>query len=59
MNLVLKVLGGVSILLIICMFICGIWVKSHPVDDIGFHFKLGIATLLVSLVTIILFMMKK
>lgn len=56
MTVVLAILGIVSILLIACTLICGLWIKSHPVEDIGFHFKLSLSTVLVSLVTIVFFM---
>lgn len=60
MDLFLKIIGVVSILLLICTIICGLWIKFHPVgNDLNFHFKLSIITVILSLVTIILFMIKK
>ena len=60
MDLLLKIIGVVSILLLICTITCGLWIKFHPVgNDLNFHFKLSIITVILSLVTIILFMIKK
>ena len=54
----LKFLGGVSILLLLCTIICGLWVHAHPQEDMRFHFTLSLITVVVALVTIILFMIK-
>ena len=60
MDLFLKIIGVVSIILLISTIICGLWIKFNPVgNDLNFHFKLSIITVILSLVTIILFMIKK
>lgn len=60
MNLFLKVLGVVSILLLVSTIICGLWIKSHPAgNDLGFHFRLSLTTVILALITIVLFMIKK
>ncbi len=56
MDILLKILGILSIVLIATTIICGLWIKSHPQDDIQFHFVLSLSTVLVALVTIVLFM---
>ena len=60
MDLFLKIIGVVSIILLISTIICGLWIKFNPVgNDLNFHFKLSIITVILALVTIILFMIKK
>lgn len=59
MPILLKIMGSISILLLVCTTICGVWIKFHPQDDIQFHFLLSLTTVGISLLTIILFMMKK
>lgn len=60
MNLLLKIIGISSILLLISTLICGLWIKFHPIgSDLNFHFKLSITTVILSLITIVLFMLKK
>lgn len=55
----MKILGFVSIVLIACALLCGLWMKFRPDgNDVHFHATLSIATLLVCLVTIILYMIK-
>ena len=56
MDIVLKIFGILSIVLIASTIICGLWIRVHPQEDIQFHFVLSLSTVLVSLVTIILFM---
>ncbi|WP_156946292.1 hypothetical protein [Clostridium akagii] len=51
MNLVLKIMGLVSIVLLISTIICGLWIKFHPVgNDLNFHFKLSIITVILALI---------
>ena len=60
MDSFLKIIGVVSIILLISTIICGLWIKFNPVgNDLNFHFKLSIITVILALVTIILFMIKK
>lgn len=59
MTILMKILGGTSILLLICTLICGLWIRFHPQEDMHFHFVLSLATVIVALITIILFMLKK
>lgn len=58
MDLFAKIMGGISILLLCCTVICGLWIHSNPQEDHRFHFKLSLAAVLVSLGTIILFMFR-
>lgn len=56
----MKALGIVSIILIVCALICGLWMKTHPQGyDVNFHIWLSIAALVSALVTILLFLFKK
>lgn len=59
MDILTKILGVISIVLLICTIICGLWIKSNPISDLKFHFTLSLSTVLISLITIILFMFKK
>ncbi len=59
MSILLKIMGGISILLLICTIICGLWIRFHPQEDMQFHFVLSLATVVISLLTIVLFMLKK
>lgn len=59
MSMILKLLGGVSVLLLVCTLICGAWIRTHPPEDIGFHFTLSVAAVLVSLVTILIFLFQR
>ena len=55
----MKILGWVSIILIACTMLCGLWMKFGPGEkDADFHGMLSIGTILVCLVTIILYMFK-
>lgn len=59
----MKVLGWISLILIACAMLCGLWLKYAPkpenyAEGVNFHAMLSIATLLVSFVTIILYMIK-
>ena len=58
----MKILGVISIILIACAMLCGLWMKFGPVvsgeKDTNFHAMLSIGTLLFCLVTIILYMIK-
>jgi len=59
MAIFLKILGIVSIVLLVSTIICGLWIKSHPQEDMQFHFVLSLTTVIISLFTIVLFMLKK
>jgi Mg2+ and Co2+ transporter CorA len=55
----MKVLGWFSIVLISCTMLCGLWMKFGPGEkDANFHAMLSIGTILVCLITIILYMFK-
>ena len=55
----MKILGIISIILIACAMLCGLWMKFGPGEkDANFHAMLSIGTLLCCLVTIILYMIK-
>ncbi|QKN24411.1 hypothetical protein [Caproicibacterium lactatifermentans] len=56
----MKSMGIISILLIACAMLCGLWMKFGPGEkDASFHGLLSIGTLVFCLVTIILFMFKR
>lgn len=56
----MKIMGIISILLIACAMLCGLWMKFAPGEkDANFHGLLSIGTLVFCLVTIVLFMFKK
>ena len=59
MSILLKIMGGASILLLICTIICGLWIKFHPQEDMQFHFMLSLTAVVASLITILLFIIKK
>ncbi len=59
MGVFLKIMGSASILLLSCTIICGLWIRFHPQEGMQFHFTLSLAAVVVSLVTIVLFMLKK
>lgn len=52
-----KIMGILSIVLLLCTIICGLWIKFHPQEDIQFHFMLSFITVIMSLFTIVLFML--
>lgn len=55
----MKILSWISIILIACALLCGLWMKFGPGEkDAGFHAMLSIVTLLVCLVTVILYLIK-
>jgi len=55
----MKILSWVSIILIACTLLCGLWMRFAPGDnDVNFHAMMSIATMAVCLVTIILFMVR-
>lgn len=55
----MKLLGWISIIMIACTLLCGLWMKFAVGDkDVNFHAMLSIATMVVCLVTMILFMMR-
>ena len=56
----MKALGIVSVILIVCALICGLWMKIHPQGyDVNFHIWLSVVALASALVTILLFLFKK
>jgi cytochrome b561 len=59
MKIISNIAGVVSIILILLMLLCGLWLKSHPTTDpesVKFHIKFGLSTLIISLISIILLM---
>lgn len=55
----MKILGVISIVAIACTLICGLWMKfGQGEKDANFHAMLSIGTILLCLVTIILYMIK-
>ena len=59
MTVFLRLLGGLSLFLLTCMLICGLWVRFHPQLDMGFHFLLGLAAVGSAMVAITLFLFAK
>lgn len=55
----MKILSWISIVMIACALLCGLWMKFAPGDkDVNFHAMLSIATILVCFVTIVLYIIK-
>lgn len=55
----MRILGWLSIILIACTLLCGLWMKFGPgKKDANFHAMLSLGTISVCLVTIILYMMQ-
>ncbi len=55
----MKILGWISIILIACTLLCGLWMKfASGEKDANFHAMLSIVTILVCLITIILYMLR-
>ena len=53
----MKILGIISIVAIALCLLCGLWMKYGPGEkDANFHGMLSIGTILLCLVTIILYM---
>jgi hypothetical protein len=59
MHIFLKLMGGISILLLVCTLICGLWIRVHPSGDVRFHATLSITAVVVALITIVLFLFQK
>ena len=56
----MKILGILSIILIVCALICGLWIKFNPQgNDMNFHFLLSLSAMLLALITILFFVIKK
>ena len=52
-------LGYMSVFMIACSLLCGLWMKFKPgKKDVNFHAVLSIATLLMCLITIIVYLNK-
>lgn len=55
----MKIIAIISIVFLVSTLICGLWVKFHPQgNDMNFHFWLSLSTVILSLITIALFMIK-
>jgi len=55
----MKIIGIISIVAIASTLLCGLWMKFGPGEkDVNFHAMLSIGTILLCLVTIILYMVK-
>lgn len=59
MSGIFKIIGGTSIVLLLCTIICGLWMKYNPGGDTQFQFILSMVSVVAALITIILFMLKK
>ena len=60
MKILSILISVITLLLIFCMLVCGLWVRTHPMGPggSGFHFTLGIVTLLFSFVTAVLLIIR-
>jgi len=59
MNNIMKVLGWISIILIACTLLCGLWMKFAPGEkDVNFHAIISITTIAICLITVIVFMIR-
>jgi cytochrome b561 len=57
MKIAINIMAVVSILLLLSTLICGLWMKAQPTVDpssFNFHVTLGIATVIVTLITLVL-----
>jgi len=55
----MKILGIITLIMLACTLLCGLWMKFGPGEkDAGFHGMLSIATILLAIVTIIIFIVK-
>jgi len=55
----MRILGIISIVMILCSLICGLWMKYKPGEgDVNFHVKLSFGTMVISLMTIVMYMVK-
>lgn len=59
MSVFMRILGIASLVLLACTIICGLWIRKNPIDDKSFHFALSLASVILSFVTILLFMIVK
>ena len=44
-----------SIILLLSELLCGLWLKSGNQGDVGFHAKLGVAAVVISIICFIMF----
>jgi hypothetical protein len=57
MNIIYILIAILTILLLLSLLLCGLWLKSHPTNDpssVKFHLQLGITTIICSLISAIL-----
>lgn len=56
MNIVTIIMASLTMLLLLCQLICGLWIKSKGADEGNkkFHTRLGIWNVLTGLVTSVL-----
>lgn len=50
------IIGIITGLMLISTLICGLWIRSNKITDvtsIDFHFKLGTASVILSIITIV------
>lgn len=53
-----NLLGIVSIILLCCTLLCGLWVGSHPISDLKFHAMLSAISVVIAIITQMIFMFK-
>lgn len=62
MKMFLYIIGALSILMLASLTLCGLWIRNANLKDaelasaVSFHANLGIASVIVSIVTIVLFL---
>lgn len=56
----MKLLGIVTMIVIACAFICGMWMKANPGQgSLTFHSAISMAAMGLAALTILLYMLKK
>lgn len=56
----MKLMGILSIILIVCSMICGVWMYLNPGQgSVRFHAGLSGSAMVISLVSIVLYMIKR
>ncbi|SDO14607.1 hypothetical protein [Acetanaerobacterium elongatum] len=56
MTVLLKITGILSVALLACTILCGLWLRFHPVEDKSFHFQLSLVSVIVAFITMVLFL---
>ncbi len=54
MTVFTNILSIITLIVVACALICGLWIHSNPIPDHGFHFVLSLSALVLSAAVIIL-----